>query len=220
MNTIDSFVKDKKIIVVGPSKCVFDDVNLINFNDYDLIVRVNHHYCRESEENRKKLGPRTDIVYHSLGPTYTYEDEIDYYNKNNIKVVCRHSEKKNPFPTVEGKRKNINNLYYIQSDNLVKYSNMMKCNIQTGNLCILELIENNAKIVTVIGFDFYTKYLYSYNNDNEIRQKHIDRKVGGKAGNYTGHDPLLQLEYFKKELFKKEPRFNPVGELRELLEMK
>ena len=67
MDKIDSVVAGKNIIIVGPAGCVYDDCSRVDFDDYDLIVWVNHHYLKESPENRAVLGPCTDIVYHSLG---------------------------------------------------------------------------------------------------------------------------------------------------------
>lgn len=204
LDDIDDIVNDKNIIIVGPAACVFDDVKDIKFDDYDLIVRINHHYLKEPLDRRDLLGPRTDIVYHFLGDTDNFETNLEYYNKNNILIVNRS-------PGVKHKAR-IKNLYNIKKAYIKEVNKKVGCGVQTGVLSIIHLLEYDIKSVTVCGFDFYTT-LYSYREDEKLRMKHINGYMGR-----TRHFPKLQLEYIKKEVYEKDKRFIPVGFLKKLLE--
>lgn len=70
MNNYNDYLKNKKVILVGPSDILNDknDKNLgLYINSFDIVVRMNNSYPVNinNDKIKREVGNRTDILYHT-----------------------------------------------------------------------------------------------------------------------------------------------------------
>jgi hypothetical protein len=207
MKSFESIVKDKKVLVIGPAKCVKDDIKLINMDDYDLIVRLNLHW-RLTEADKKILGDRTDIIYHCFNKEQYTVEELEQWKNSDIVIVARGwvTDSTQKAIIFQERNKDVGLEYYTIPKSFFNSTKKSFDNINpnTGVLAILHLCSLGVD-TTVIGFDFYES-LYWNKMDVELY----------KTIHNTNHKPRLQLNHFRR-VIKKYKNFHPVGKLRKLI---
>lgn len=225
---IDDYVRDKNVIIVGPSAYAKEDCHGTDVDSYDVIVRINHHYKKIREEDRKVVGHRTDVIYHNADPSLITQQDINYWRKYKVKIVTIYCWKTRPIDQY-----GLDSFYYIDEDDSFfrKLEREMKTIPNSGNVAMLHLLSLQTKILSVVGFDFY-RTLYLNDDDEKARQKFLMGHKSRQTGNlFTDNnvynddnrekkdamDPKLQLEYIRKRCMT-DDRFIPIGKLKELLE--
>ena len=175
----ENLIKNKRIIIVGPSITV-QECNLGKFiNDFDIIVRLNKS-LPIPKKMYPHIGNRTDILYNSL-------NTIDYPGENNFNP---HFLKKNnviylrcPYPPISPftrdiksfyiKNKNIIDFGHINTNYYMKLENGLGTRPYTGTCAIVDLLKYDIKELFVMGIDFYTyKHSFYYRNvsENKLRK--------------------------------------------------
>ena len=81
------FLKDKKVILIGPAKSSEDQVTNDLVNSYDVVVRINDLHKRQDEDRF-----RTDVIY--CDGTLN-KDRHDSYKSSNLSFI------KNVYPSSE-----------------------------------------------------------------------------------------------------------------------
>jgi hypothetical protein len=214
METFSDYLKDKNIIIVGPSQHVYDDCKEIDVNSYDVIVRLNKHF-KYKPGDHKIVGKRTDVLYHCLNQDQINLEDLKLIKSNNIRLITRNeiNEKNIKNPKI-GNFISLNkkvNLDYdcIPYDFFKDLKTKLKCNPSTGVLTIMHLLSFEIKSLTVVGFDFY-ETLYFNKKDDKFLKTIQTNKV-------AGHNPKSQLAFIK-DVYKNDERFKAVGRLKTILE--
>ena len=170
----NNLYKGKRIIVIGASRSTICDMKRLGVDlaDYDMVVKVNHHWANIQEEEFK----RTDAVYHGLRPEMLSPRQIKLIAQENFFVVTR------PIKPTSSRFRRARMLGYRERRkrgfNKIKslgvpietisggfYENISK---QLGGLplmgvlAILHIAKFNPKRLDCFGFDFYkSKYFPS-----------------------------------------------------------
>ena len=175
-----SLLKNKRVIIVGPSITV-QKCNLGNFiNNFDVVVRLNKS-LPVPKKMFEHIGNRTDIIYNSLNTT-DYPGE----NKFNTSFLKRQRVKflRCPYPPIEPFVSDIKSFYnknkmYAKSGNSINFGHIdptyyrkleysIKTRPYTGTCAIADLLKSEAKELYVMGIDFYTyKHSFYYRNVSE-----------------------------------------------------
>ena len=175
-----SLVKNKRVIIVGPSITV-QECNLGTFiNNFDIIIRLNKSLPIPSKMFQH-IGDRTDILYNSLntsdfpgenntGPLFFKQQNIKYVRcpyppippfQEDIKSFCR-------------KNKNVINFGHIDTLFYQKIENSLGTRPYTGTCAIADLLRCDVKQLYVMGIDFYTyKHSFYYRNVSRTKLKKL-----------------------------------------------
>ena len=88
-NKYSSFMKNKKIAIIGPSPSIrkIEDGNYIEKN-FDIIIRINKGWKHKSKMD-KYIGKRTDVIYNCLDYSEECGGTMDteYLKNNNVKMI-------------------------------------------------------------------------------------------------------------------------------------
>ena len=204
------FVKDKKVLILGPAKCLHEDLSKTNVDKYDLICALNLHE-RAMLLDRKLSKIPVSILYHCFNPEqYSKKDLIRWKSNKNLVVVSR-----NDFSSCKKNHRKVKNLTERNNDiklNICQIPNsfflgcskkMKAINPSTGVLAIFHLLAQQAT-VSAVGFDFY-------------RSSYWNKKIDLARIRKGEHKPDAQFEYFKKEIKQFGNQFIPIGVLHEML---
>ena len=213
-NNLQTYYSNKNILLIGPSAHVLDDCKSIKVDSYDIICRLNNHWRYETGDH-KYVGTRTDVIYHCLNTDMYNKNDLEFIKNKNIRFITRNEiekTKENPKIISFLKTNESVGLKYdcIKKSFFDKLSKDIGCNPNTGCLVIMHLLSFPIKSLTVAGFDFYeTLYLHKDN------KKHLENIQNNKI---SGHNPQKQKAYIKN-VCKTDPRFIPIGRLKDILEV-
>lgn len=225
------FLKNKRVIIVGPS------ANLMNFkkgnliNSYDIIVRLNNSFPLYGSL-KPHMGNKTDILYYVSGGI---DKHFRYIRESRDINVIEHDRiqfiifKKGHNANSEKYRKRFNRFYRKYSSIIRIFSmklvtNQLKRELKSdpnmGIIAMVHLLQTELKELRVIGCDFYKfphypKYsiLPDMIFDKEKRNlKNI--RTGWKQK--THHNTSRQLEYLKI-LMLKEKRLKLDNDLKDMI---
>lgn len=190
----ERLVRDKRVIIVGPSITV-EECNLGRFIDsFDTVIRLNKSLPIPSRL-RNHMGSRTDILYNSLNQTdYPGENNINpsFLRRNNVKYLrC-------PYPPIapfkydmkafQLKNKNIIPFGHIDSSYYNKIQLSLRTRPYTGTSAISDLLHSGVKELYVMGIDFYT---YGYSKYyRKISKKKLERM---RKNSIHRRDPQIDL---------------------------
>lgn len=195
----------KRVVVVGPAGCLFNDCKNIDVDSFDIVSRINGHY-KMCKKHGNIIGKRTDVLYHAFESFQYDTNDIQTWNNTDTILVSRDA---NPVKLKRvktmGYNKYIDNIPFKM---LQKYRKELQSNPSTGVLAIFHALSFKASEVYAVGFDFY-QTLYQTKNDNNLRYKIIENKIGN-------HNPRRQLEQFKR-VMENCKNFHPIGKLKDLM---
>ena len=150
-NYFRSYLKNKKVIIVGPA----DYVNEGEFIDnYDVIVRVNRGH--NMIDSPIKYGSRTDILYHCINEHNEAGGKIP--NDNNIKFI------KFVFPekTIYGGGdliKNVDikyNYRVVDQEKYLDFEKKIKTRPNAGTTAIWDILNYDIDELYIKGFTLFT----------------------------------------------------------------
>lgn len=206
-------LKNKNVIIVGPSSYL-QNMSMGEYIDsFDLVVRINDIHDTSNESLTKDFGKRTDIIYFdgsmpqsrleryvSVGPKLlicTYPENEWFFSER-----CSDSIKR-----VE----NIIETEIVDQDLYLKLKSNLDSNLKvrpnSGLVGIVDLLNRDIKNLYVTGIDFYRNSYASWQPDfgscslNEIKQ------LFKNGDNGDVHDINRQFKYFKN-VFNKDSRLN------------
>lgn len=237
-NRIDyfKFVKDKRVVLVGPATYL-NKKNMGKLIDsYDLVIRCNrgHGLIRSP----LIYGSRTDILYHCVNEEEDNGGKITDKMINEIKYIV------GAYPFLESYEKStfqggtVRDYYNIVSNkklfskftsiNKKPYLNLEKeigCRPNTGICAMFDILSNKPKELYITGFTLF-KDGYSKLYRNKIDNKNVTEENSKFAvldrmtkQTYPGsHDQYLIYLYIKKLLLNKENIKLDI-ELKEILEL-
>lgn len=175
-----SLVKNKRVIIVGPSITV-QKCNLGTFiNNFDIVVRLNKSLPVPTLMY-PHIGYRTDILYNSLNATdYPGENNFGphFLKQQQIKYLrCPYppiTPFKSDIKSFHRKNKNTINFGHINTEYYKKLEYSIGTRPYTGTCAIADLLHCGVKELFVMGIDFYTyKHSFYYRNVSEKKLKKL-----------------------------------------------
>jgi len=192
-----NFLKDKKVVLVGPSPHMIQSGFGKLIDSYDVVVRVNKGY-KISKDIEIDLGKRTDVLYQTmlqqlgLGTTMPI-DEL----KDKIKWICASfPDKKHKSFIKEFIKFNNNRINFHIIDKEYWESLKDKTDVpHAGTVAIFDLLKHDIKELYITGITFYQVK----GEGNSFYYKGYHKRVNkSKWVKGTKHDCFKAFNYFKK----------------------
>lgn len=199
-----NFLKDKKVIIVGPAESLLERGDGQFIDSFDVVVRVNRG-IEPTLKNYDKLGTRTDILYNCM---LEKEDNggiinLDLLKSKQVKFVSYH-----PQVSFEGKALSIkpyhidnnklNNMNTFLKTHMINHefynsiSSQVNCRPNTGFIAIFDLLFHEVKELYITGYTFYMDgFMKGYKD-------HLDSNFITKCYNSRRHNQKNLFNFLKK----------------------
>lgn len=238
-NGIDyyNFLKNKKIIIVGPSGNLIGQKLGKRIDSYDVVVRLNNSISIPLKY-KKDLGTRTDVIYHISGKILDSLRYVGTRTHRDVRTVLRDDKLKyimfKQGWNSKGKKSRNHFWKFVSLNPGVKISPIRKTLIDLkselngtdpnmGILAITHILKSKCNSLTVIGCDFYGgKYYPGYIILPEYKFDFKERRLKSKDGSWIQkqkHSIREQLYYLDK-LWKFDKRLVLCKELINLIKNK
>ncbi len=195
-------LKDKRVVLVGPSWHTKGSKQGKKIDSYDIVVRMNLGY-RIPNKIKNDIGTRMDILYCSLSDYYF---KYGYFTKKILKKMAKKTKcislthckiHKKCLRDLDNINKNINIPIYIVDNKTYNFlKSKINKKVSCGIVTIFDLLRYGIKELYITGFTFYdTKVIGKrriyYSNYNKNGIKYSKRPFGS-------HDMSAELSMFKK----------------------
>jgi len=230
---MEIFIKNKKIIIVGPSRSTLSHLTKEFVDSYDIVVRVNAS-PDTTLIHGEKIGYKCDILYHCLNENLGHGGNINIellkklktkFLVHNPKLVNAKAINSIPDGVNIDKIKKLNKFLEIKMINPIFYNNFInkiKTRPNTGFIAIFDLLQYNPKEIYITGYTFSMDgYIPGYKNDKLIeRSKRLYNcditNVDSNAFNSKRHIKTNMVN-FLKESMKNEKRIKVDNILKKIL---
>lgn len=157
----NEFLKDKRVVIVGPSPSLEGSGKGDWIDSFDIVVRINKAFPVE-EGMTEDIGSRTDIHYHCLctemhcgGPVF-YQEMKD----QNVFVSCPYPKWVQPFYNDVVRFENDNKkwdlgFHVLDTDYFMGIAEMLGTRANSGTLTILDLLCYDVKELHITGFTWF-----------------------------------------------------------------
>ena len=202
-NYFRSFIKNKNIIIVGPSRYLLNKnrgSEIDSFQDNDIVVKINNGYKLRPID----YGKRCEVLYINNKLQKENQDIVQYIRNIKIQIPalkCIVFTKINSWRILE----KIDNIFifYISRQEYINATNPIKMSYLLGTCAILNILLCNPKKVKLIGFDFYEKLKIAktqlYYKDIYPEEYHSQKLINSKL-NITHKDLNKSDLFFLKYL--------------------
>ena len=204
--SFENFIKDKKVLLIGPAPYLYDGSILEKIPEYDTVVRLNRS-IEMIEELAKYTGKRTEVLYHciDIAPEQgNYDYSVQSWKDKGVQHV------RIPYPPVNFHyAKNIS-IFQNKNNNIIENSiveigtfSQIKqgCNNtapNTGTIAVIDILENNPKSLHISGLTFLKgKKIYMDGYRDVTNSEELVRKQNAI---YKNHSIDYQIDFLKKEL--------------------
>jgi hypothetical protein len=224
----NELLKDKKVIVVGPSPSL-EGKGLGEYIDsFDLVIRINKAFPVE-EGQQKDIGSRTDIHYHCLctdmhcgGPVFYKEME-----EAGVFVSCPYPKYVGPFngdvKRFERDNKNYGlGFHVLDTDYYIQIAEMLGTRANSGTLTILDLLCYDVKELHITGFTWFRDgWRKSYKDHTEIFGLEEGKRKEEKwlKGEFDGNHRQKPQEDLVREIYLNDDRVSIDDTMKEILEV-
>lgn len=210
-----SFLKGKKVAIVGPAPSIIGSEQKELIEGYDVVVRLSKA-VPVPEERIKDVGSRTDIYYHCMSQSEVNCGPINYdYLEKNCKFIA------SPYPAIppfdrdiiffNNQNKGRLNLHIVDGELYDKFSKEMNTRPNTGVSAIIDLLSHDILELYVTGFTFFKGgYDKTYRNQTE---EDVMKIVNGPN---DAHHIEPQIKYLRN-LFKIDDRLSGDEKLMEII---
>ena len=205
----DEYLKDKKVILVGPAPHLIDSEQQEFIESFDIIVRLNVALPL-APERYKDIGSRTDILYNCLSENKEDGGKTDFegWSKTIQWLVCPYPkwgpfkrqtevfEAKNEVTPYKLNFANMDTDYYIQLEK------DLTCRPNSGFLAIVDLLRYDIKELYVCGITFFQggydpTYRASIDGVTSIDDNHSESLVHKRMDAHKNHRQQPQIDYMK-----------------------
>lgn len=200
------FLKDKKVIIVGPAESLLERGNGNFIDSFDVVVRVNRG-IEPTFKNSDKIGSRTDILYNCMLEKDDNGGKIDLnmLKLKNVKFVSYHSqvsyqgkaEPIKPNHLDNGKLKLMNSFlktHMIDYNFYNSISSQVNCRPNTGFIAIFDLLFHEVKELYITGYTFYMDgFMKGYKD-------HLDEDFINRAYTSKRHVQKNLFQFLKKKV--------------------
>ena len=206
--SFENFIKDKKVLLIGPAPYLYDGSVLEKIPEYDTIVRLNRS-IEMIEELVKYTGKRTEVLYHciDIAPEQgNYDYSVQSWKDKGVQHV------RIPYPPINVHYARNLNIFQSKNNNTIENSIVeiktfseikQGCNNtspNTGTVAIIDILENNPKSLHISGLTFLKgKKIYMDGYRDVINGEELVRKQNSV---YKNHSIDFQIEFLKKKLDK------------------
>jgi hypothetical protein len=155
-------LKNKKVVLVGPSNSLIGTGRGSTIEEYDLVVRMNFQWPIPKNLS-KDLGERMDILYHCCNADLPI-NKILISSFNSVKFVCY--EKNIDSRPLRRYCKN-NNISCMDVTNIYnKLSASLGTAVNTGTVAISHLLQSELAELHITGISFFKEpYYQGYQGD-------------------------------------------------------
>lgn len=215
MDNLKTIIKNKRVVIVGPSPSLLQKENGTLIDNYDIVIRIKKGFPIVNKLV-KHLGKKTDILCSHLKLT---QNNLDYpsleqlYQSNCQLIYMPYPITIEPFNRFYHTFSQYYQNYIIQTNKLDKkiqvlssdldsyllHSNTMNTTPTTGIAMILELLNCQFKELFITGFTFRLDgYYQDYKTKEEDRKSYIRTFVTRKV-----HNTNYEAKYLKPLLLNK-----------------
>lgn len=230
------FLRDKRVVIVGPAGYLKGQGRGAEFDDYDLIVRLNLA-CPVAEGLKADVGSRTDVLYHIIIKNehvrqrpdlfkHHTRQEVESWKADGVKwVVVRQTSINNRVggfaPAVAGAV----DWLAISHAKMERIRGTFKTMPNIGTVAMWHILEAPVKELYVAGCDFHLSGYYEtyggFDADQAARGKRSDGGMNRCWGQVPQQRKTLmhavppQIEGLSR-IYEKDARFKCDKELRKL----
>lgn len=225
----NEFLKDKRVIIIGPSPSLEESDKGDWIDSFDVVVRMNKAFPVE-EGMESDIGSRTDIHYHCLCTTEECGGPVFYkeMKDSNVFVSCPYPKWVEPFfnDVVSFERNNINwdlPFHVIDTDYYLGIAEMLGTRPNSGTLTILDLLCYDVKELHITGFTWFRDgWRKSYKDHTQIfgEEEGKKREERWLKGEFNGNHRQKPQEDMVREIYLNDDRVFIDDIMKEILEVK
>jgi hypothetical protein len=219
----NELLKDKKVIVVGPSPSLEGSGKGKEIDGYDIVVRVNKGFPIE-EGFESDLGSRTDIHYHCLHTSPECCGNIFYeeMKNKNVLVSCPYPKYVRPFYSdvtsfeKENKKWNLS-FHCADTDYYIGVAKMLGTRPNSGTMAIMDLLCYDLKELHITGFTWFRDgWRKSYKKLSDDKFKKVSDEVKSE---FNGNHKQKPQEDLVREIYLNDNRVSIDNIMKEILEV-
>jgi hypothetical protein len=197
-----SFLKNKRVAIVGPSQSAFFNKNGKYIDSFDIVVRINRG-IELVEGQESFLGSQTDVLYNSLdcdilsgGVLTGVDDQINF-------ICCPYSVEEHTYNDayIESLFDKFN-IRFINTEVYNKLKLDTKSRINSGFGAIVDLLQHDIQQLFITGIDFYRSFYhpsYCKERNRSATVEDIEKELEFKQhDDENHHNPDRQYAYFKE----------------------
>lgn len=224
----NEMLKDKRVIVVGPSPSLEGSGMGEWIDSFDIVVRINKAFPIE-EGVESDIGSRTDIHYHCLctdmhcgGPVF-YKEMKD----ENVFVSCPYPKWVQPFYSDVTRFENDNKkwdlgFHVLDTNYFMGIAEMLGTRANSGTLTILDLLCYDVKELNITGFTWFRDgWRKSYKDHTKIFGEEEGKKKEEKwlSGEFEGNHKQKPQEDLVREIYLNDDRVKIDDVMKQILEV-
>jgi len=223
----NKILKNKNIIIVGPSSHLFEKEQKEFIESFDIIVRLNKSFpVKKNQINF--IGERTDIYYHCLEQSDENCGKINYIEleKQQVYLSTTYPKDMMPFYIDYIKFENEIKDYNIKTNyiNIDFYDELMRSigtRPNSGIAAIADLVCYDISSLYICGFTFFETGFYDgYRNIDGMKKVKNGTEWTKYDKNFNNnHIQFLQKEFIKM-LLENDNRVDGEKKLKEILKLK
>ncbi len=219
----NELLKDKKVIVVGPSPSLEGSGKGKEIDGYDIVVRVNKGFPIE-EGFESDLGSRTDIHYHCLHTSPECCGNIFYeeMKNKNVLVSCPYPKYVRPFYSdvtsfeKENKKWNLS-FHCADTDYYIGVAKMLGTRPNSGTMAIMDLLCYDLKELHITGFTWFRDgWRKSYKKLSDDKFKKVSDEVKSE---FNGNHKQKPQEDLVREIYLNDNRVSIDNIMKEILKV-
>ena len=219
----NELLKDKKVIVVGPSPSLEGSGKGKEIDGYDIVVRVNKGFPIE-DGFESDLGSRTDIHYHCLHTSPECCGDIFYkeMKDDNVFVSCPYPKYINSFYSdvtsfeKENKKWNLS-FHCADTDYYIEVARMLGTRPNSGTMTIMDLLCYDLKELHITGFTWFRDgWRKSYKKLSDDNFKKVSDEVKSE---FNGNHKQKPQEDLVREIYLNDNRVSIDNIMKEILEV-
>lgn len=223
-NRYAEFLKDKRVVLVGPAKSMEGSGQGKIIDSYDIVVRVNLG-LRVPKSLRKDIGSRLDVLYCGMSKYYfdtkvfSKKSLLTLKKKYDIKWLVNTGVRRKTVLKIakyNQKSKTNINIKLVTKRNIGYLYKRLKSKPTAGTVAFYDLLQYGISELYVTGFTFYNilspkakRKNYYYNDYSPRYSKSIK--------NVYKHNVKAEARFFCK-LYEKDKRIKVDGALSDIME--
>lgn len=223
----NEILKDKRVVIVGPSPSLEGSFMGSRIDDYDLVVRINKAFPLE-EGQAQDIGTRTDIHSHCLHESENCGGPVRYKEMKEQDVfllACYPNTGAFSGDVIRfqnnNKEWNLRN-HIINVDYYRRLENLLGTRPNSGILTIYDIIAQDVKELYITGFTFFRDgWRKSYKNIEEVLGPNpTEAKINEwKKGQFNGVHIQKPQEDAIRDLYLNDDRVEIDDVMKEILEV-
>jgi ribosomal protein L20A (L18A) len=219
----NDLLRDKKVIIVGPSPSLLGSGKGKEIDEYDIVVRDNKGFPIE-EGLESDLGSRTDIHYHCLHTSPECGGDIFYkeMKDDNVFISCPYPKYINSFysdvTSFEKENKKWKLPFHCaDTDYYIGVSRMLGTRPNSGTMTIMDLLCYDLKELHITGFTWFRDgWRKSYKKLSDDKFQKVSDEVKSE---FNGNHKQKPQEDLVKEIYLKDSRVSIDNIMKEILEV-